>query len=77
MPPYIKVLAINIRNLQKNKIDIILDMAICQANANISQSIEIHNLFINLKREVDSNDILNDNQIEILNTLEELIFFIL
>ncbi len=76
LPLYIKVLATNIRNLQKSKIDIALDMATRQANAKASQSMKIDDLLANPEMEADSGDLSDDNQIRILSTLEESISFV-
>lgn len=57
--------------------DIALDLATSQANTKVSQSIEIDNLFENRKVEINSDDLLDDNQIGIFYILEESIFFIL
>lgn len=48
LSPYIKTLATNIRNLQKSKIDTVLNMATYQANAEVFQSIKIDKLLANL-----------------------------
>ncbi len=77
LPPYIKALATNIRNLQKSKIDVVLDMAMRQANAETSQSMEIDDLFANLEIETDFGNLSNDDQIRILSTLEESVSFVL
>ena len=54
-----------------------LDMATCQANAEVSQSMKIDDLLANPEVKADFGDLLNNNQIEILNTLKESVFFIL
>ncbi len=77
LPPYIKTLATNVRNFQKSKIDVALDIATYQANAEIFQSIEIYDLLANPEVEADSGNLSDDDQIEILSTFEESIFFVL
>lgn len=52
-------------------------MATYQANIEAFQSIEIDDLLGNPKVKVDSGNLLDDNQIEIFNTLEEFVFFVL
>lgn len=52
-------------------------MAIHQTNAETSQSIKIDNLLKNSQVKADYVDLLNDNQIKILKTLEKLISVIL
>ena len=70
-------MATNVRNLEKSKIDVVLDMVTRQTNAETSQSMEIDDLLTNPEIETDFSDLLDDNQIGILNTLEESIIFIL
>lgn len=52
-------------------------MATFQANAKIFKTIEINDLLINLEVEANFGDLLDNNQIEIFNTLRKSIFFIL
>ena len=77
LPSYIKVLTINVQNLQKNKIDIVLDITIYQTNIKASQSMEIDDLLANLEVEVDSGNLSDNDQIGIFNTLEKSVFFVL
>ena len=74
---YIKTLPPNVRNLQKSKIDIALDMTMHQTNAEVFQSMKIDNLLANSRVEADFGDLSDNNQIKILSTLEESVFFIL
>ena len=67
----------NVQNLQKSKTDVVLDIAICQANAETSQPMKIDDLLANPEIDANSSNLLNNDQIEILNTLEESITFVL
>ena len=75
--PYIKTLATNVRNLQKSKIDIALDITTRQANTEASQSMKIYDLLANLELEANSGDFLDNDQIAIFNTLKKSISFVL
>lgn len=77
MLPYIKALATNIGNLQKSKTDVILNMATYQADVEAFQSIKMDVLLRNPKVKVDFSNWSDDNQIDIFNTLEEFVFFVL
>lgn len=59
------------------KIDIKLDITMCQANTKTSWSIKIDNLFANPEKEVDSGDFSSNNQIGYFNILEVSISFTL
>lgn len=57
--------------------DIILNIAMCQANTKASLSMKIKDWFGNPKVKADCGDLLNDDQIRIFNTLEKSISFVL
>lgn len=57
--------------------NITLNMAMCQANAETFQLMEIDHLLGYLKVKADSVDLSDDDQIEIFNTLEKSISLVL
>lgn len=57
--------------------DVELDMAMCQANAETSQSIEVNSLLEIPKGEFDNGEQSDDDKFGSLGTLEESISFIL
>ena len=61
----------NIQNLQKSKIDVILDIAIYDANAEIFLLMKIDDLLANPEVKADFGNLLDNNQIKIFNTLEK------
>ena len=77
LPPYIKALAANVWNLQKSKMDVALDMATRQANAEASQSIEVDGLLEMPEEEPDTGDQSDDDEFGSLKTLEESISLVL
>lgn len=56
MPLYIKALATKVWNLQKGKINIVLDMATYQTNAKASQLIEFNNLLEMFKKKFNNDN---------------------
>ena len=77
LPPYIKTLAANVRNLQKSKIDVVLDMATRQANAEASQLIEVDGLLEMPEEELNIYNQSDDNKFGSFRILKELISLIL
>lgn len=71
MPPYIKALTLNVQNLQKSKINIVLNIATYQANAEVAQLIEIDDLLKSFEVRANFGDLSDVNQIEIFHTLEK------